>query len=137
MKYTAIFKNGKIDTFYLLTSKKESNAILNNYFLDTDIDHTKLGNIKDLNILYGVYDLKTKVVYYGKQSHGWGYASCHDVYTTLLQHIIKTYKNDLTRHDIQQLQSINTDNEELTIKPALLDKLEKLTEERQAKKYFD
>lgn len=125
MKYTSIYKNGKIQNFYLKANKKEYDAFIQNYFLLTSLDNPRLGNIKEMSVLFS-NDYKhegSEAVYIGKQCHGWGYSASADVYGELLQAIKKLYKNELDEIDIEELDKINTHDEILTISDALLEKL--------------
>lgn len=125
MKYTSIYKNGKIQNFYIKATKKEYEAFLQNYFILTNFEHPRLGNIKEMSVLFS-NDYKnedSEAVYIGKQYHGWGYSASADVYGELLQAIKKLYKSELNEAELEELEKIDTHKEELIISDALLEKL--------------
>lgn len=141
MKYTSIYKNGKIQNFYLKANEKEYQAFIQNYFILTSLDKPRLGNIKEISVLFS-NDYKhegSEAVYIGKQYHGWGYSASADVYGELLQTIKKLYKNELNEKEFEELDKINIHDEMLIVSDALLEKLgilsnNKLYEKWRAKK---
>ena len=137
MKYTSIYKNGKIQNFYLKANKKEYDAFIQNYFILTSLDNPRLGNIKEMCVLFS-NDYKhegSEAVYIGKQYHGWGYSASADVYDELLQAIKKLYKSELNEAELEELEKINTHEEELTICDALLEKLGTLSNNKLYEKW--
>lgn len=141
MKYTSIYKNGKVEHFYIKANKEEYYAFLQNYFILTTIDKKRLGNIKEMECLFS-NDYKhagSEAVYIGKQHHGWGYSASADVYGELIQTIKKLYKNELNEKELEELDKINIHDEMLIVSDALLEKLgtlsnNKLYEKWRAKK---
>lgn len=129
MKYTSIYKNGKVQNFYIKANKKEYNAFLQNYFILTTIDKKRLGNILEMGCLFS-NDYKhagSEAVYIGRQRHGYGYSASADVYGELIQTIKKLYKNDLTEKEINKLDKINVHDDTLEIDNQLLEKLQNLS----------
>lgn len=137
MKYASIYKNGKIQNFYLKANKKEYEAFIQNYFILTTIDKKRLGNIKEMDCLFS-NDYKhegSEAVYIGKQYHGFGYSSSADVYGELIQTIKKLYKNELNEKELKELDKINTHDELLTVSDALLEKLGELSNNKLYEKW--
>lgn len=137
MRYTSIYKNGKIQNFYLKANKKEYQAFIQNYFILTSLDKPRLGNIRQMSVLFS-NDYKNKnseAVYIGRQYHGWGYSASADVYGELLQTIKKLYKNELDEKELEELDKINTHGEILTISDALLEKLGTLSNNKLHEKW--
>ena len=129
MKYTSIYKNGKVQNFYIKANKKEYNAFLQNYFILTTINKKRLGNILEMDCLFS-NDYKhtgSEAVYIGRQRHGYGYSASTDVYGELIQTIKKLYKDDLTDEEIKKLDKINVHDATLEIDEQLLEKLENLS----------
>lgn len=129
MKFTSIYKNGKVQNFYIKANEKEYNAFLQNYFILTTIDKKRLGNILEMDCLFS-NDYKhtgSEAVYIGKQKHGYGYSASADVYGTLLQTIKNLYKNNLTDEELTKLEKINTHDDNIVIDDDLLEKLGKLS----------
>lgn len=137
MKYTSIYKNGKVEHFYIKANQKEYDAFLQNYFILTSIDKKRLGNIKEMDCLFS-NDYKhtgSEAVYIGKQYHGYGYSASADVYGELIQTIKKLYKNELTDEDIKKLDKINTHDDLLEVDENLLEKLGSLSNDKLYKKF--
>lgn len=129
MEYTSIYKNGKVQNFYIKANEKEYSAFLQNYFILTTIDKKRLGNILEMDCLFS-NDYKhtgSEAVYIGRQRHGYGYSASADVYGELIQTIKKLYKNDLTDEEIKKLDKINVHNETLETDEQLLEKLQNLS----------
>lgn len=137
MKYTSIYKNGKLQNFYLKANKKEYEAFIQNYFILTSIDKKRLGNIKEMECLFS-NDYKhagSEAVYIGKQCHGWGYSASADVYGELIQTIKKLYKNELNKKELEELDKINIYDELLTASDVLLEKLGTLSNNKLHEKW--
>ena len=113
MKYQSIYKNGKADT------PKEFDFI-QPYFLITSTDHPRKGNIKSMECLF------SGSVWYGKQSHGYGYSSSADVYGTLISIIKDLYKDKLSNKAIKELNKINTHEGNIKLSKRLLEELKEL-----------
>ena len=125
MKYSSIYKNGKIQNFYLKANKKEYEAFIQNYFILTSLEKPRLGNIKEMSVLFS-NDYKhegSEAVYIGRQYHGFGYSASADVYGELLETIKKLYKSELNEAELEELDKINTHDETLIVSDALLEKL--------------
>lgn len=125
MRYTATYKNGKVQNFYIKANRKEYEAFLQNYFILTSLERPRLGHIKELYVLFSnnYKNLDSEAVYIGKQYHGYGYSASADIYGELLQTIKKLYNGKLNEKELEELDKINTHDEELTISDALLEKL--------------
>lgn len=137
MKYTSIYKNGKIQNFYIKASKKEYDAFLQNYFILTSLDKPRLGNIREMSVLFS-NDYKyegSEAVYIGKQYHGFGYSSSADVYGELLETIKKLYNSELNEKELEELEKINIHDELLTVGDALLEKLGTLSNNKLHEKW--
>lgn len=129
MKFTSIYKNGKVQNFYIKANEKEYNAFLQNYFILTTIDKKRLGNILEMDCLFSndYKHIGSESVYIGRQRHGYGYSASADVYGELIQTIKKLYKNDLTEEEINKLDKINVHDDTLEIDNQLLEKLQNLS----------
>ena len=125
MNYTAIYKNGKIERFFIKATQKEYKAVLQNYFTLTSLDKTRLGNIKELFCLFSV-DNTGVGVWSGKQYHGFGYSACADVYGELIRTIKKLFESKLTDETLEELNSLNLHDDELTLTEKALDELKEL-----------
>lgn len=137
MKYTSIYKNGKIQNFYIKANKKEYDAFLQNYFILTSFEKPRLGNIKNIQVLFSndYKNEQSEAVYIGTQYHGFGYSASHDVFYQLIETIKKLYKNDLTADDLEKLNKINTHEDEIKIDDELLTKLGNLSNAKLFEKY--
>lgn len=131
MEYTSIYKNGKPAYFFIKADNDKEWNFLQPYFLLTDCDHPRCGNIREMECLFG------GSVWYGRQRHGYGYSPSHDVYGQLISCIEKLHGDKLSGPAIQALRSINTDDRYLTIAPEVLDELEKLNTATLEAKYAD
>ena len=125
MEYTSIYKNGKIERFFIKATNKEYKAILQNYFTLTNIDKTRLGRIGEMSCLFST-DENGNGVWTGKQFHGYGYSGSADVYGELINTINKLFKSQLTQETQNELNKINTHDDKLTLSEKALDELEKL-----------
>ncbi len=137
MKYASIYKNGKLQNFYIKATKKEYDAFLQNYFILTSLEKPRLGNIKELSVLFS-NDYKnenSEAVYMGKQYHGWGYSASADVYDELLRAIKKLYNSELNEKELEELEKINIHDELLTVGDALLEKLGRLSNNKLHEKW--
>lgn len=124
MTYNAMYKNGKIERFAIMIDCPEEFEILRPYYILTSYDKPRIGNILEMNVLFG------GSVWEGCQKHGYGYASSADVYETLISCIIKIHKNNLDDGIINELNSINTHNSHISFNPNTLAILKKLNDIR-------
>ena len=76
-------------------------------------------------------------VWQGRQRHGWGYSSSHDVFSQLLENINKLYKNKLTEKAQNELKKINTHDDKINLSEETLNELDKLNAEQLQKKWRD
>lgn len=133
MEFNSIYKNGKPDYFFItIDSKKGERAFVQPYFIVTDIDHPRRGRIREMNVLVNTNGV---IVYYGKATHGYGYSHSADVYGELIDIIKTSYKKELTDKDKEELDKINTHNEEINLSPELLKHLAKLNQVALDKKF--
>lgn len=124
MKFTSIYKNGKPDYFFIaVDNEKHEFQFIRPYYIVTDIDHPKHGNIKEMNNLISI---GSTIIAYGKGSHGFGYSFSADIYGELIDIITTLYKDDLTEAEKEELRKINTHEDELTISEGLLEHLTEL-----------
>ena len=130
MQYASIYKNGKPDYFFIAIDDISEWAFIQPYFLVTDLDHTRKGSIREMNCLV------SGKVWYGKQSHGFGYSASADVYGTLLSIINELYSERLSDTAKAELHEINTHNDEQHISAETLSELAKLNAETLDAKYF-
>lgn len=120
MKFNTIYKNGKPDYFFIkLDNEKEFN-FLQPYFLTTSIDHTRHGRIKDM------FPIFSGSVFAGKQIHGYGYSASADVYGELITIIKKLYGKQLSENAINELNKINTHNDNIELSTEILKELREL-----------
>lgn len=122
MKYSSIYKNGKPDYFFIKADNPKEFEFIQPYFFITSIDHPrkKVGNIKSMECLF------SSSVWYGKQSHGYGYSSSHDVYITLIIIIKALYNHKLSDRAIKELNNINTCDDNIKLSRRLLEELKEL-----------
>lgn len=131
MKYSSIYKNGKPDYFFIKADSPKEFDFIQPYFLVTSSDHPRKGSIKSMECLF------SGSVWYGKQSHGYGYSSSADVYNTLISIIKALYNNKLSDKAIKELNNINTHDDEIKLSRRLLDELSALNIETLNNKYND
>ena len=124
MTYASIYKNGKIERFFIKATMQEFNALLKPYYMVTSYDHPRKGSILEMESLFSCE------VWQGRQTHGFGYSSSADVYGTLLEIIRKMHKNSLTAEEMAELYKVNTHNEELNLSQELLQRLAQLNNEK-------
>ena len=120
MEYTSIYKNGKVQNFFIKIDNQKEFNFLQPYFLITTLDKQRSGSILEMNCLFSCS------TWYGRQTHGWGYSSTHDVYSQLIAIIKNLYKNDLSQQALDELDKINTHDDRQTLSDALLDELDRL-----------
>lgn len=127
MKFTSIYKNGKPDYFFIaLDNKKHEFDFIQPYYIVTDIDHTKVGRIKEMNALINLGDVS---IQYGKGLHGFGYSFSADIYGELIDIIKKLHGKKLTDVEIAELNAINTHDDDLELSEGLLTHLGELNAE--------
>ena len=100
MEFNSIYKNGRPDYFFITIESKER-PFVQPYFIVTDIDHKKRGNITYMEVLQNFGNFTT---YYGKGRHGYGYSFSADIYGELIDIIETLYKNDLTDAEKEELR---------------------------------
>ena len=122
MEFNSIYKNYKPDYFFITIENKER-PFVQPYFIVTDIDHKKRGNIIYMEVLQNFGDFTT---YYGKGRHGYGYSFSADIYGELIDIIKTLYKDDLTDEEKEELSKINTHDEKVTLSEGLLAHLKEL-----------
>lgn len=126
MKFTSIYKNGKPDYFFIaLDNQKHEFDFIQPYYIVTDIDHTKVGRIKEMNALISLGDVS---IQYGKGLHGFGYSFSADIYGELIDIIKKLHGKKLTDAEIAELNAINTHDDDLELSEGLLAHLKELNE---------
>lgn len=126
MKFTSIYKNGKPDYFFIaLYNQKHEFDFIQPYYIVTDIDHTKVGRIKEMNALISLGDVS---IQYGKGLHGFGYSFSADIYGELIDIIKKLHGKKLTDAEIAELNAINTHDDDLELSEGLLAHLKELNE---------
>jgi hypothetical protein len=123
MEYTSIYKNGKPERFFIKADDPKEWAFLQPYFLATNIDKKRHGNILEMNCLF------SGSVWQGRQRHGYGYCAAADVYYELITIINKIHKKRLTASDREELRKINTHEEKLALSPQLLENLSRYNDE--------
>ena len=124
MTYASIYKNGKPERFFIKADDPKEWAFLQPYFLATNIDHTRHGNILEMNCLF------SGEVWQGRQKHGCGYSASSDVYGELIHIIKKIHKNRVTSSDIEELRKTNTHEDKITLSPELLNNLSQYNSEQ-------
>lgn len=129
MEFTAIYKNGKVQNFYIKTDNPKEFSFIHPYFIVTTMDKTRHGSILEMDCLF------SGTVWYGRQTHGYGYSCSADVYGELIRIIEKTHKKRLTDFDREELHKINTHDNRIELPFDLLDNLRKYNEEELAIKY--
>lgn len=122
MEFNSIYKNYKPDYFFITIENKER-PFVQPYFIVTDIDHKKRGNITYMEVLQNFGDFTT---YYGKGRYGYGYSFSADIYGELIDIIRTLYKDDLTEAELEELRKINTHDEKVTLSEGLLEHLKEL-----------
>lgn len=124
MKFTTIYRNGKPQYFFIkLDNEKEFNFI-QPYFFVTSMDRPKYGRILEMNCLF------SGSVWQGRQTHGYGYSCSVDVYGTLIEIIRKLYGETLSEQALQEINAINTHDEDLKLSLDTLSELATLNERR-------
>lgn len=129
IEYSSIYKNGKIERFFIKTENAKEFNFIQPYFLLTSLDKKRNGNILEMDCLF------SGSVWQGRQRHGWGYSSSHDVFIQLLENINKLYKNKLTEEAQNELKKINTHDDKINLSEETLSELDKLNGEYLAKKW--
>lgn len=133
MKFNSIYKNGKPDYFFItIDGTVGERAFIQPYFIVTNIDHPRRGRIREMNVLENMNNI---TIYYGKATHGYGYSHSADVYGELIDIIETSYKKELTDRDKEELNKINTHNNELILSPELLTHLAELNKIALDKKF--
>lgn len=129
MEFTTIYHNGKPQRFFIKVDDIKEWAFIQPYFLVTDIDHPRHGNILEMNCLF------SSSVWQGRQRHGYGYSCSADVYGELISIITKLHKKRLTEQDKNELRKINTHEEKQTFSAELLEHLSDYNSSALAEKY--
>lgn len=129
MEYASIYKNGKPDRFFIKLDNIKEWAFIQPYFIATNIDHTRHGDILEMDCLF------SSSVWQGRQRHGYGYSASADVYGELIRIIEKIHKKRLTDSDRETLREINTHNEKQTFPEEFLENLGNYNHEALKEKY--
>lgn len=129
IEYSSIYKNGKIERFFIKTENAKEFNFIQPYFLLTSLNKKRNGNILEMDCLF------TGSVWQGRQKHGWGYSSSHDVFSQLLENIYKLYNNKLSEQTKNELQKINTHDDKITLSESTLNELNELNNAFCAKKW--
>lgn len=118
MQFTSIYKNGKPDYFFIaIDNAKHEFQFIRPYYIVTDMDHPKHGRIKEMNNLLSIGSTS---VAYGKGTHGYGYSFSADIYGELISIIRTLYKDELTEAEKEELNKINTHDDDLELSAGLL-----------------
>lgn len=129
MEYTSIYKNGKVDRFFLKLDNEKEFEFIQPYFISTTMEKPRSGRIYEMDCLF------SGLVWSGRQGHGYGYSASADVYGQLV-HIIETlHKKRLTDQDRAELAGINTHNNNQVFPAELLEHLAKYNSAAMAEKY--
>lgn len=131
MEFTTIYRNGKLQYFFIKIDEPAEFNFLQPYFLVTSFDHPRFGSILEMECLF------SGSVWQGKQRHGYGYSCSADVYDTLINAIHKLYKKELSEESKQELNAINTHNSTLKLSENLLAELAKLNMITLERKYSE
>ena len=129
MEFNTIYKNGKPANFFIKIDDPKEFDFLQPYFLVTDLDHTRKGNILEMNCLFSCS------VWYGRQRHGYGYSCSADVYGTLIEIIKSLYSKRISKTAWNEISRINTHDDKLTLSPETLEELARLNVESLEEKY--
>lgn len=119
LQFNTIYKNGKLQYFFIKSDKPEEFSFIQPYFLATSIDHPRHGRILELNTLFS----GAGAVWCGRQYHGYGYSASADVYGELVEIIKKAYGEKLSDEAKKELNAINTHDDYLTLSDELLNEL--------------
>lgn len=122
MEFSSIYKNGRPQYFFLRLDKPKEWAILQPYYLTTTSDRPRAGRILGMDCLY------SGLVWYGRVSHGYGYACSADVYGTLIGLIRKLHGKRLSAAAVKELDAVNTHDDRLTLSDATLQELSTLND---------
>lgn len=129
MEFTAIYRNGKPERFFIKIDNLKEYEFLRPYFIATSFDHTRHGSILEMECLF------SGSVWQGRQRHGYGYSCSADVYGELIRIIEKIHKKRLTDNDRETLNAINTHDRVLTLPAIFLDNLDTYNSEAMKEKY--
>lgn len=117
MEFTTIYHNGKPQRFFIKVDTPREFAVIQPYFISTNIDHPRHGRILEMSCLF------SSSVWQGRQIHGYGYSPSADVYGELIRIITELHKHRLTEQDKNELQRINTHEDKQTFSAELLEHL--------------
>ena len=133
MKFNSIYKNGKPEYFFITVDCKQGErAFVQPYFIVTSLDHPRHGRIREMNVLENMNEV---TIFYGKATHGYGYSHSADVYGELIDIIKDSYRKELTEAEIDELDKINTHDDELKVSAELLKHLAELNSVALEKKF--
>lgn len=118
MRYASI--SAQPNTFFIMVDKDEEWAFIQPYFLSTSDDHPRKGKILRMECLF------SGKVWNGRQRHGFGYSRSADVYDTLIDIIKELHKGKLSQNALDELDAINTHEEEQKLSDDLLSELSEL-----------
>lgn len=120
MKFTTIYRNGKPQNFFIKLDQPEEFEFLQPYFILTTSDKPRFGRILEMDCLF------SGSVWYGRQSHGYGYSCSADVYGSLIEAIHKMHGGALSPETTQELNTINTHEDDLQLSENALNELKTL-----------
>lgn len=120
MEFNTIYRNGKLERFFIKLDHMNEYPFLQPYFILTSIDKPRLGNILEMECLFSCS------VWQGKQRHGYGYSCSADVYGTLINAINKLHKGKLSEAAQREINGINAHNSTLKLSAETLSELSAL-----------
>lgn len=125
MKFASIYKNGKPDYFFIALGDEKEFQFVRPYYITTSLERPRHGRIKEVNNLLNANNI---YVVYGKGVHWYGYSFSADIYGELINIILKLYKNDLTKNELEELRDINTHKNTIVLSDGLLSHLSELNQ---------
>lgn len=121
IEFAGRYENKK-HRFFIRIENDNEFEFLRPYFLVTSSDHPRKGRIMRMDCLF------SGSVWEGSHSHGWGYSCSADVYDTLFEIIRKSYGKDLSADAMEEIRSINTHNDRITLSDSFLEELRALND---------
>ena len=120
MKFATIYHNGKPQNFFIKLDRPEEFEFLQPYFILTTSDKPRFERILEMDCLF------SGSVWFGRQRHGYGYSCSADVYGSLIEAIHKLYNGALSPETVQELNAINTHEDDLRLSENALNELKTL-----------
>ena len=120
MEFTTIYRNGKPQYFFIKINEPAEFNFLQPYFILTTTDKPRFDKILEMECLF------PGSVWQGRQTHEYGYSCSADVYGTLIDAIMKLYKNALSPETMKELNKINTHDSNLILSVSTLKELQAL-----------